>query len=178
MQDPTGTIDDGERWPDDKPPEPENYQYYSEGFTLYYTPKPEQLQIERREPEGILHEVESAWRETGVICPHCSGDWMTYSDGVNAPQCSNPDCLAVIDDTEPTPRWCWRCERETKQVRTESGGEVWWMCTRCYECERQEWQELRSASQSLTAAIRQRFNPYLKKFADVFRWLCGESERE
>ena len=89
-----------------------------------------------------------------------------------------PEAEYPLADDEPTPRYCWRCERETRQTRTADGGEVWWMCNVCYECERQEWQELRSASQSLTVAIRQRFNPYLKKFADVCRWLCGESERE
>lgn len=107
MQYPTETIDDGEQ------------DQFSPPISFQYTPNPERLAIERREPEAKY----------------------------------------PFADDEPTPRWCWRCERETKQVRAESGGETWWMCNVCYECERQEWQELRSASQSLAAAVRQRFNP-------------------
>ena len=41
------------------------------------------------------------------------------------------------DDTaEPEPRYCWHCERETKQVRAESGGSVWWMCLECNETQK------------------------------------------
>ena len=41
------------------------------------------------------------------------------------------------DDTaEPEPRYCWHCERETKQVRAESGGAMWWMCTECNETQK------------------------------------------
>lgn len=42
------------------------------------------------------------------------------------------------DDTaEPEPRYCWRCERVTRQTRAVSGGAVWWCCGRCGETERE-----------------------------------------
>ncbi len=44
-------------------------------------------------------EIESAWRKTGIVCPFCEGEWMTYSDGRSRPQCSNPECLSTLPDT-------------------------------------------------------------------------------
>ena len=40
-------------------------------------------------------EIESAWRETGIVC-ECGG--MMYSDGKHRPQCS--DCLKVATDEQ------------------------------------------------------------------------------
>lgn len=48
--------------------------------------------------------IDSAWCETGIVCPFCNDNWMTYSDGKSRPQCANPQCLkAVPDDTI----WQW-----------------------------------------------------------------------
>ena len=41
-------------------------------------------------------EIESTWRETGIICPKCGE--MTYSDGAHRPQCTVQECLAVVPD--------------------------------------------------------------------------------
>ena len=43
-------------------------------------------------------EIESEWRETGIVCPFCDGEWMTYSNGQRRPQCGNDDCLRVMPD--------------------------------------------------------------------------------
>lgn len=43
-------------------------------------------------------EIESAWRETGIVCPFCEGEWMTYSNGETRPQCGNDNCLRVMPD--------------------------------------------------------------------------------
>jgi hypothetical protein len=41
-------------------------------------------------------EVESDWRQTGITCPYCIGEWMTYSDGKSRPACCN--CYKVLPD--------------------------------------------------------------------------------
>ena len=43
-------------------------------------------------------EIESDFRETGIFCPFCEGEWMTYSDGITRPQCGNKDCLSSLPD--------------------------------------------------------------------------------
>jgi hypothetical protein len=47
-------------------------------------------------------EIESDWRETGIICPHCG--WMTYSNGKDRPQCGNDNCLKYLTDEYI---WTW-----------------------------------------------------------------------
>lgn len=41
-------------------------------------------------------EVESEWRQTGITCPYCIGEWMTYSDGKSRPACCN--CYKTLPD--------------------------------------------------------------------------------
>lgn len=43
--------------------------------------------------------IESDWRETGIVCPFCDGEYMTYSDGESRPQCSNLLCQAEMPDS-------------------------------------------------------------------------------
>lgn len=70
----------------------------------------------------MIIEVESTYRETGIICPMCQGEWMTYSDGQSAPQCSNPSCLFVIPNwyvytwliTQPEFRYLLRINNGTR----------------------------------------------------------------
>ncbi len=47
-----------------------------------------------------IDEIESDWRETGIMCavPDCG--WMTYSDGKHRPTCGNPKCLAQVADEQ------------------------------------------------------------------------------
>jgi hypothetical protein len=55
-----------------------------------------------RKPESKgnmpIIEIESAWRETGIVCPFCEGEWMTYSNGETRPQCGNDNCLRTMPD--------------------------------------------------------------------------------
>ena len=44
----------------------------------------------------MIGEIESDFRETGIPCPLCYG--MTYSDGINRPQCGNNNCLELLPD--------------------------------------------------------------------------------
>lgn len=45
-------------------------------------------------------EVESDWRETGILCSVPGCGWMTYSDGKHRPTCGNPKCLAHPTDEQ------------------------------------------------------------------------------
>jgi hypothetical protein len=70
----------------------------------------------------MILEIESDWRETGIICPYCEGEWMTYSNGKSRPQCGNDDCLRHLTDeyiftwliTRPEFRGEIKIEREEK----------------------------------------------------------------
>lgn len=72
-------------------------------------------------------EVESAWRETGIKCPFCEGEWMTYTDGQSRPQCSNPECLSLLPDSFI---WEWLITlpefRPTLRARDGAG-----VCAKC-----------------------------------------------
>jgi hypothetical protein len=49
-------------------------------------------------------DIESDWLETGIPCPTCGYEWMTFSNGQCRPQCSNPACLSRLSDDSI---WSW-----------------------------------------------------------------------
>ena len=78
---------------------------------MQYPQRPERLQIERR-------------AKSATCADSCFCSVWGYAE-------------CPFTDDEPTPRYCWRCEQVTRQTRTESGGQVWWMCNVCTNSEQE-----------------------------------------
>lgn len=108
-----------------------------------YSPHPEQLVIIRRN-DGMDYPF--AYTEQIIRL----NDWMAEHEPDIYWSGDGDDTATAIlrviekykpkpeqsQDTQPEPRYCWRCEVLTRQTRAESGGDVWWCCGRCGETER------------------------------------------
>ncbi len=70
-------------------------------------------------------EIESDWRETGIICPLCG--CMTYSDGKHRPQCGNNDCLEYLPSDLGL---CPDCGKDYFVAETIIDGELRCSCAR------------------------------------------------
>ncbi len=65
-----------------------------------------------------IDEIESAWRETGIMCPAGCG-WMTFSDGKHRPTCGNEKCLAEVTDEQI---WMWLITDHGQESAEQFGG--------------------------------------------------------